>query len=70
MPSAPPAARAPALPVRDLTPGAVTVTFPVTQVVTGSRGTSRSSAAYAVTLTPDGASWSVWDIEPAAAGNS
>ena len=59
-----------ALQVRDLTPGSVTVTVTVTQVITGSSGTSRSSAAYAVTLTPDGASWSVWDIEPAAAGNS
>ena len=56
-----------ALKVRDLTPGSVTVTVTVTQVISG---TSRSSAAYAVTLTPDGASWSVWDIEPAAAGNS
>jgi hypothetical protein len=59
-----------ALHVRDLTPGSVTVTVTVTQVITGSSGTSRSSAGWAVTLTPDGASWSVWDIEPAAAGNS
>ena len=59
-----------ALAIRDLTPGSVTVTVTAAQVITGSSGTSRSSAAYAVTLTPDGASWSVWDIEPAAAGNS
>ena len=59
-----------ALQVRDLTPGSVTVTVTVTQVITGSSGTSRSSAGWAVTLTPDGASWSVWDIEPAAAGNT
>jgi hypothetical protein len=26
--------------------------------------------AWAVTLTPDGSSWLVWDIEPASAGNS
>jgi len=28
------------------------------------------SGAYAVTLTPEGSGWLVWDIEPAAAGNS
>jgi hypothetical protein len=59
-----------ALAIRDLTPGSVTVTATVTQVITGTSGTSRSSAGWAVTLTPDGASWSVWDIEPAAAGNT
>jgi hypothetical protein len=59
-----------ALAIRDLTPGSVTVTATVTQVITGSTGTSRASASYAVTLTPAGTSWLVWDIEPAAAGNS
>jgi hypothetical protein len=58
-----------ALAIRDLTPGSVTVTVTTAQVITGSSGTSRSSANWAVTLTPAGASWSVWDIEPAAAGN-
>ena len=59
-----------ALAIRDLTPGSVTVTVTVAQVITGSSGTSRSSASWAVTLTPAGSGWLVWDIEPAGAGNS
>lgn len=58
------------LAIRDLTPGSVTVTVTATQVITSSSGTSRSTAAWAVTLTPDGTGWLVWDIEPASAGNS
>ncbi len=57
-----------ALAIRDLAPGSVTVT--VAQVITSSSGTTRATAAYAVTLTPEGTGWSVWDIEPAAAGNT
>jgi len=59
-----------ALVIRDLTTGSVTVTATVTQVITSRSGTSRSAAEWAVTLTPHGAGWSVWDIEPAAAGNT
>ena len=59
-----------ALAIRDLTPGSVTVTATATQVITGSSGTSRTAAAWAVTLTPAGTGWLVWDIEPAGAGNS
>ena len=59
-----------ALAIPDLTPGSVTVTVTVTQVITSSSGTSRSTAGWAVTLTPDGSGWLVWDIEPAGAGNS
>jgi hypothetical protein len=58
------------LAIRDLTPGSVTVTATATQVITSSSGTSRASASWAVTLTPDGSGWLVWDIEPASAGNS
>ena len=58
-----------ALQVRDLIPGSVTVTVTAAQVITASNGTTRSSASWAVTLTPAGSGWSVWDIEPAAAGN-
>jgi hypothetical protein len=58
------------LAIRDLTPGSVTVTATATQVITSSAGTGRSSAAWAVTLTPEGSGWLVWDIEPAGAGNS
>jgi hypothetical protein len=58
------------LAITGLTPGSVTVTVTAVQVVTGSGGTSRSSAGWAVTLTPAGSGWLVWDIEPAGAGNS
>jgi hypothetical protein len=58
------------LAIADLTPGSVTVTATAAQVITGSSGTSRSSAGWAVTLTPAGSGWLVWDIEPAGAGNS
>jgi hypothetical protein len=58
------------LAITGLTPGSVTVTATATQVITGSSGTSRSSAGWAVTLTPNGSGWLVWDIEPAGAGNS
>jgi hypothetical protein len=56
--------------IRDLTPGSVTVAVTVRQVITSSNGTSQTAASFAVTLTPDGSSWAVWDIEPAGAGNS
>ena len=59
-----------ALAIRDLTPGSVTVTVTAAQVITSSSGTSRASAGWAVTLTPAGSGWLVWDIEPASAGNS
>jgi hypothetical protein len=59
-----------ALAIRDLTPVSVTVTATATQVITSSSGTSRATASWAVTLTPEGSGWLVWDIEPAAAGNS
>jgi hypothetical protein len=58
------------LAIRDLTPGSVTVTATVTQVITSSSGTSRATASWAVTLIPEGSGWLAWDIEPAAAGNS
>jgi len=59
-----------ALAIRDLTPGSVTVTATAAQVITSSSGTSRTSASWAVTLTPAGTGWLVWDIEPVGAGNS
>jgi hypothetical protein len=59
-----------ALAIEGLTPGSVTVDATAAQVVTGSGGTSRSTATWAVTLTPQGTGWLVWDIEPAGAGNS
>jgi hypothetical protein len=59
-----------ALAIRDLTPGSVTITATTAQVITSSSGTSRAVVAWAVTLTPAGTGWLVWDIEPAGAGNS
>ena len=58
------------LAITGLTPGSVTVTVTAAQVITSSSGTSRSSAGWAVTLTPQGSGWLVWDIESAGAGNS
>jgi hypothetical protein len=63
------AATASAPQIRDLTPGSVTITITIRQVITATSGTSQSTASYAITLTPGGG-WSVWDIEPATAGNS
>jgi len=56
--------------IRDLTPGSVTITIAARQVVTSRRGTSQATASFAVTLTPHGSGWTVWDIEPASAGNN
>ena len=56
--------------IRDLTPGSVTVTVTVRQVITSTSGTTQAMASFAVTLTPAGTGWAVWDIEPASAGNS
>jgi hypothetical protein len=56
--------------IRDLTPGSVTLTVNVRQVITSRTGTSQATASFAVTLTPRGGGWAVWDIEPAGAGNS
>jgi len=56
--------------IQDLTPGSVTVAVTVRQVITSTSGTSQVTASFAVTLTPRGTGWDVWDIEPASAGNS
>ena len=63
-------ATATAAQIRDLTPGSVTVAVTVRQVITSTSGTSQVTASFAVTLTPHGTGWAVWDIEPASAGNS
>jgi hypothetical protein len=56
--------------IRDLTPGSVTIAVTVRQVITSTSGTTQATASFAVTLTPRGTGWAVWDIEPASAGNS
>ena len=58
------------LAITGLTPGSVTVTVTAAQMIASSGGISRSSAGWAVTLTPQGSGWLVWDIESAGAGNS
>jgi hypothetical protein len=64
------AATTSAVRIRDLTPGSVTLTVTVRQVITSRAGTSQATASYAVTLTTAGGGWAVWDIEPASAGNN
>jgi len=57
--------------IRDLSPGSVTITVTISQVITSTTGTTRAGDSLAVTLTPrPGGGWAVWDIEPAGAGNS
>jgi hypothetical protein len=55
--------------IRDLTPGSVTLTITVQQAITSRTATGHATASFAVTLTPRGGGWAVWDIEPASAGN-
>ena len=52
--------------------GSSSITFVVatTQKLTGTNGTATSSAQYAVTVSGQGSSWQVYDIEPASAGNN
>lgn len=56
--------------ITGLTQGSVTVTVDVHQDIYSSAGISQDNASLAVTLVPAGSGWSVWDIEPASAGNS
>ena len=52
--------------------GSSSITFVVatTQKLTGTTGTATSSTQYAVTVSGQGSSWQVYDIEPASAGNN
>jgi hypothetical protein len=52
--------------------GSASITFVVstTQKLTGTQGSRTSSAQYAVTVTGQGNSWQVYDIEPAGVGNT
>ncbi len=52
--------------------GSSSITFVVTatQKLTGTNGTTTSSTQYAVTVSGQGSSWQVYDIEPATAGNN
>jgi hypothetical protein len=55
--------------IRDLTTGSVTLTLTVRQVITSTTGTTTSDTSLAITLTPAGGGWQVYDVEPASAGN-
>jgi hypothetical protein len=50
--------------------GSITFVVAIHQKITGTRGVSRSSGQYAVTVTGSGGSWQVSDIELASAGNA
>lgn len=50
--------------------GSITFIVAIHQKITGTRGVSRSTAQYAVTVTGSGGSWQVSDIELASAGNA
>jgi hypothetical protein len=56
--------------IRDLTPGSVTLTLTVRQAITSTSGTTTAASSLAITLTPSGGGWQVYDVEPAAAGNT
>ena len=56
--------------IRDLTPGSVIITVQVRQVTTTASGHSEVPDDLAVTVVRAGGGQAVWDVEPAAAGNT
>jgi hypothetical protein len=56
--------------IRGLTPGSVTVTVRVRQVITSPGGRSEVPDDLAVTVVQADGGQAVWDVEPAAAGNT
>jgi hypothetical protein len=56
--------------IRGFGPTSLTFVVQVTQLLTELSGRSQTSASYAVTVTGNGTSWQVSDIELASAGNS
>jgi hypothetical protein len=56
--------------IRDLTPGTVIITVQVRQAISTAAGRSEAPDDLAVTVVRAGDSQAVWDIEPAAAGNT
>lgn len=63
------AATASILALRAFGPSSLTFVVAIAQRITSTKGTSRQSTDYAVTLTGDGTSWQVTDIELSSAGN-
>jgi hypothetical protein len=56
--------------IRSFGPNNITFVVAITQKVTGTKGTSRATTDYAVTVTGAAASWQVEDLELASAGNT
>ena len=56
--------------IRDLTPGSVIITVQVRQAITTASGRSEVADDLAVTVIRAGGGQAVWDVEPAAAGNT
>lgn len=56
--------------IRDLTPGSVIITVQVRQIITTATGRSEVADDLAVTVVRAGGGQAVWDIEPAAGGNT
>jgi hypothetical protein len=56
--------------IRGFGSGAITFVVAVAQKITDTRGTSRNTINYAVTVTGAGTSWQVNDVELASAGNT
>lgn len=55
--------------IRTFGSGSITFVVTGTQKLTSTKGTSTNNNQYAVTVTGQGSSWQVYDIEPASAGN-
>ena len=56
--------------IRDLTPGSVIITVQVRQAITSPAGRSEVADDLAVTVIHAGGGQAVWDVEPAADGNT
>jgi hypothetical protein len=56
--------------IRDLAPGSVIITVQVRQVITSPAARSEAPNDLAVTVAGAGGGQAVWDVEPAADGNT
>lgn len=56
--------------IRTFGGGSITFVVNGTQKLTSTQGTTNNNSQYAVTVTGQGDSWQVYDIEPASAGNT
>jgi hypothetical protein len=56
--------------IRGFGSGSITFVISGTQKLTSTQGTTTNNNQYAVTVTGQGNSWQVYDIEPASAGNT